>query len=68
MVLLEFQYWTDLVMWGIIITAINSTILVVLAIKIFKKSSHSDDDPDGKIKQKIFDTIVKIKEDLQNTV
>ena len=67
MYLLEFQYWTDVVMWGIVITAIATVILVVQGFKK-KNITPTNDDPTGEIKQKIFDTLKKVQDDLENTV
>jgi len=65
MTLLEFMYWTDVVMFGIIFCVIG---ISVLLYKAFKKTTPTNDDPTGEIKQQIFDKLNKIIEDIKSTV
>jgi len=68
MTLLEFHYWTDVVMFGIIITAISSVILVIVAIKSLSKKTPCDTDSDAKLRQEISDKLDIAIEDIKSTV
>lgn len=68
MQLLEFYFWTDVVVCGIIVTAVCSVIIIVLLVRLLNKSEGSDDDPTGEIKQRIYNTLLKVRDNIEKTV
>ena len=65
MVLLEFHYWTDVVMWVGVLNLIGISILVC---RSFNKNTPTTDDPTGEIKKQIMDKLNSIITDIKSTI